>query len=121
MKDRRVDMKDRLPELEVSIKRAVGDHAMTDPQLLSVYDASYDDQIVLVEVTACCESSNRPPEVLPFKFAPTEDVPFNVTLVLLSPNEWEEIKLTGKPSFPSHWSELVLVYSADKEIEDVAH
>lgn len=78
-------------------------HRKEDPETLDIYLANDQYEVRLVEVS---KSLARMGEVLPFRFKarPDQGIPYASVVVLLSPEEWEELN-AGKLSLPAGWGE----------------
>jgi hypothetical protein len=78
-------------------------HQQEDPQTQGIYLAAPDDEVRLVEVSGSVATAG---EVLPFRFAarPDLDLPYPFTVVLLSVDEWEDVR-TGKLKLPLGWGD----------------
>jgi hypothetical protein len=76
-------------------------HRKEDPQTKEVFLAENADEVRLVEVTRSVESTDGG-EVLPFRFARTDKVPYKSVVVLLSEEEWNRVK-KGELSLPAGW------------------
>lgn len=69
-------------------------HAKADPNMREIYLVPYvetlmplEPEIRLIEVTTAVPHTS---EVMPFRFAATEDVPYRTVIVLLNPADWVE-------------------------------
>ena len=78
-------------------------HVADDPETTEIYMADSDTEVRLVEV-----STSMGPvalqAVLPFRFGarPEKGIHYPSTIVLLSPSEWEAVKM-GALSLPEGW------------------
>lgn len=78
-------------------------HREEDPETKLVFLAKSNDEIRLVEVSGSIGDSG---EVLPFRFAPREDlgVPFASVVILLSENDWKRLE-NGELELPAGWGD----------------
>lgn len=78
-------------------------HRREDPETREVYLADAPDEVRLVEVSG---SVGYTGEVLPFRFAAKPDlgIPYPSVVVLLSPEEWTELR-GGKLALPQGWGD----------------
>lgn len=85
-------------------ERLAAAHRRTDPHIVKVYLAldPSEREIRLIEVTTAAPTTM---EMLPFRFAPTADVPFPSAVVLLSPEEWAA-RERRDIDVPSGWERL---------------
>jgi hypothetical protein len=79
-------------------------HKAEDPETQAIYLAKSSEsasEVRLVEVSGSLGGSG---EVLPFRFAPRDDlgVPYASVVVLLSPEDWERLN-KGELSLPAGW------------------
>lgn len=79
-------------------------HRNEDPETEEVYlalGAAPPTEVRLVEISGALSNSG---EVLPFRFAPREDlgVPYPSVVVLLGREDWERVK-RGELSLPAGW------------------
>jgi hypothetical protein len=79
-------------------------HRRADPNLVKVYLAldSAQREVRLVEVTTAAPTTM---EALPFRFAPTADVPLPSAVLLLSPDEWAA-RERRELDMPDGWERL---------------
>lgn len=87
--------------LEVAARLA-GEHRNEDPGTKWVYLSEAPDEVRLVEVSASVGNSG---EVLPFRFGPDPalGIPFPSVVVLLSEEEWEQVR-AGQLHLPPGWA-----------------
>lgn len=76
-------------------------HKAEDPETQAVYLAENQAEVRLVEVSGSLGNSG---EVLPFRFAPRNDldIPYASVLVLLSPDDWKRVE-RGELRLPEGW------------------
>jgi hypothetical protein len=92
-----------MPDYRSTAKKLAAAHKQEDPQTAEVYlfpDAQLAD-VRLLEVSG---SAPRSGEVLPFHFQARPDlgIDFSSTVILLSPDEWNEV-MAGRLSLPAGW------------------
>lgn len=87
---------------EVAIKLAKG-HRESDPSTLLIkYFPSNNKEIRLLEVSKTAPTTG---EIMPFRFGPdaSNGIYYPSIVILLSPNEWEQIQAGGL-KLPRGWS-----------------
>jgi hypothetical protein len=90
-------------DLQTIAKRLAKAHRAEDPDTTSVLLSPSDVEIRLVEVSTSVETSD-PPSILPFRFTPqpSQGVPCESVVILLSPDEWEMVK-QDRLHLPTDW------------------
>jgi hypothetical protein len=80
-------------------------HRAEDPETSNVYLAPAEEEVRLIEITTAV-SSAEPGKVLPFRFAkrPDLDLPYDAVVVLLSPEEWDQVR-DGRLALPEGWGQ----------------
>lgn len=81
-------------------------HRAEDPETREVFLASADDEVRLVEVSGAVGTTEGG-KILPFRFVQRPDlgVPYDSAVVLLSPDEWQEV-LAGRLPLPPGWGSV---------------
>jgi hypothetical protein len=81
-------------------------HRKEDPETSDVYLAPADEEVRLIEITTAVSSAESG-KVLPFRFAkrPDLDLPYDAVVVLLSPDEWDQVK-DGRLALPDGWGQF---------------
>jgi len=74
-------------------------HREEDPDLQAIYWVPHETEVLLVEVSRAVGTTHK---VMPFRFAPTSDVEYPSVVVLLSPEEFEELR-EGGLRLPDSW------------------
>ena len=95
-------MKKTVREVAEELAKA---HKEDDTSTTDVYFVDgVDNEVRLVEVSGSL-GNEGPGEVLPFRFAPSEGVPFPSVVVLLSPSEWSSVE-KKELKLPPGWENL---------------
>jgi hypothetical protein len=78
-------------------------HRSEDPETSQVYVAPADEEVRLIEITTAVVSDGAE-RVLPFRFPkrPDLDIPFDLVVILLSPEEWAQVQ-AGRLALPEGW------------------
>lgn len=63
-----------------------GEHAVDDPSIQQIFLAPHADEVRLIEVTTSVQPDG---EILPFRFAAGDGVPFRSVVVMVNPADWE--------------------------------
>jgi hypothetical protein len=97
-------MKKTIREVAEELPKA---HKEDDDSTTDVYFVDgIDNEVRLVEVSGSL-GSGGPGEMLPFRFTPSEGVPFPSVVVLLSPSEWTSAQ-KGDLKLPEGWDRAKL-------------
>jgi len=88
--------------LEVA-KELADAHRAEDPETQEVFLANADNEVRLVEVSGAVGPTEGG-KLLPFRFVQRPDlgVPYDSVVVLLSPDEWQEVR-AGRLLLPPGW------------------
>ena len=92
-----------MKSLSANAKDLAQAHRRSDPEttVIKFFPAPRANEILLLEVSKSAPTTG---EVLPFGFPsdPTNGVDYRSTVILLSPQEWQEVQ-SGKMALPPEW------------------
>jgi hypothetical protein len=90
--------------IEENAKELALAHKETDPKtrMIKFFPGARENEICLLEVTDAVPTTG---EVLPVRFSadPENGVDYPMTVILFSPQEWEEYLANHKPDLPEGW------------------
>jgi hypothetical protein len=91
--------------LEVA-KELADAHRAEDPETQEVFVANAHDEVRLVEISGVVGSTEAQ-KIFPVRFAQRPDlgVPYDSVVVLLSPDEWKEVR-AGRLLLPPGWGSV---------------
>ena len=81
-----------------------GEHMAEDTDMKTVLWHPAANEVRLVEVSGSVPSTGA---VLPFRYAPTTDVPYRALVILIGPEDWERVR-NRQLDLPPEFTEVAL-------------
>lgn len=96
------------PPVEEVARKLASAHVAEDDSIVTIWWCPAEDEVRLVEVTEDLSGGGLD-EILPFAFVPTEDVPYRSAVILLSPDQAEQLA-QGELELPAGFAQGQVIF-----------